>query len=57
MANTYNYGIISGGTGSFGSIQFTSDEAGGTKEPLVLVKEFLGRKPNTKAFIKSLGVN
>jgi len=32
MANTYNYGIISGGTGSFGSIQFTSDEAGGTKE-------------------------
>ena len=32
-------------------------EAGGTKEPLVLVKEFLGRKPNNKAFVKSLGVN
>jgi hypothetical protein len=32
MSNTYNYGIIQGGTGSFGSIQYTSDGVGGTKE-------------------------
>ena len=31
-------------------------EKGGTEEPLELVKEFLGRKPNNKAFIKSLGL-
>jgi hypothetical protein len=32
MSNSYNYGIINGGTGSFGSLQYTSDEVGGTKE-------------------------
>ncbi len=31
-------------------------EPGGTKDPLNLVESFLGRKPNNKAFIKSLGL-
>ena len=32
MANTYNYGILQGGTGSFGSIQYTDDASGTTKQ-------------------------
>ena len=32
MSETYNYGILSGGTGSFGSIQYTDNASGTTKE-------------------------
>jgi hypothetical protein len=32
MGQTYNYGILSGGTGSFGSIQYTDNASGTTKE-------------------------
>ena len=31
-------------------------EPGGTKDPLILVSDFLGRKPNNKAFIDNLGL-
>ncbi|MGZ3722473.1 MAG: M3 family metallopeptidase, partial [Bdellovibrionales bacterium] len=31
-------------------------ERGNMEEPMVLVKKFLGREPNSKAFLKSLGV-
>ena len=31
-------------------------EPGGTKDPLLLVTEFLGRKPNNKAFVEALGL-
>ena len=31
-------------------------ERGGTVEPLDMVKEFLGREPNNKAFLRSLGL-
>jgi len=31
-------------------------EKGGTVDPLDLVKEFLGREPNSKAFLKSMGI-
>ena len=31
-------------------------EKGGTEEALDLVKEFLGREPNNKAFLKSMGL-
>lgn len=32
-------------------------EPGGSKDPLELVKEFLGREPNHEAFLRELGVN
>ena len=31
-------------------------EKGGTEEPLLLVKEFLGREPNSDAFLRSMGL-
>jgi Zn-dependent oligopeptidase len=31
-------------------------EKGGTEEPLSLVKEFLGREPNSDAFLRSMGL-
>lgn len=31
-------------------------EKGGTEDPLVMVEEFLGREPDNKAFLKSLGL-
>ena len=31
-------------------------EKGGTKDPYELVKEFLGREPNSKAFLRSMGI-
>ena len=31
-------------------------EKGGTEDPLDLVKEFLGREPNSDAFLKSMGI-
>ena len=32
-------------------------EKGGTEDPLALVKEFLGREPNSNAFLRSMGLN
>ena len=32
-------------------------EKGGTEDPLSLVKEFLGREPNSNAFLRSMGLN
>ena len=32
-------------------------EKGGMEEPLALVKEFLGREPNSDAYLKNLGLN
>jgi thimet oligopeptidase len=32
-------------------------EPGGSKEPIELIKGFLGRTPNAKAFYKTLGIN
>lgn len=32
-------------------------EKGGTEDPFVLVSQFLGREPNNRAFLKSLGLN
>jgi len=31
-------------------------EQGNLKDPLVMIKNFLGREPNSKAFFKSLGI-
>ena len=31
-------------------------EKGGTSDPLDLVKEFLGRDPNSDAFLRSMGI-
>ncbi|MFQ6615545.1 MAG: M3 family metallopeptidase [Fidelibacterota bacterium] len=31
-------------------------EKGGTEDPLVMVKDFLGREPNNRAFLRSLGL-
>ena len=31
-------------------------EKGGTVDPYELVKEFLGREPNSKAFLRSMGI-
>ena len=31
-------------------------EKGGTVDPLELVKEFLGRDPNSDAFLRSMGI-
>ena len=32
-------------------------EKGGTEDPLSLVKEFLGREPNSNAFLRNMGLN
>lgn len=32
-------------------------EKGGSKEEMTLLEEFLGRKPNTEAFYKELGIS
>ena len=31
-------------------------EKGGTEEPIDLVKKFLGREPNSDAFLRSMGI-
>jgi Zn-dependent oligopeptidase len=31
-------------------------ERGGTEEPLDLVRKFLGREPNSDAFLRSMGI-
>ncbi len=35
MSQTYNYGTLSGGTGSFGNLQYTDNASGTTREFMV----------------------
>jgi len=47
-------GLLNSNTG--GAYLSSILEPGGTREPMDLVKEFLGREPNSEAFLKSLGI-